>query len=218
MDIFEDSIRSVARVAESCGLAPYIRRAHLGDAAGFEPDGKYHILVMEVLQRALEKEPQVALTRVLAPHIAAGGFLIPEEVRVYAYIGNVDEHFPPKKAPRPADVPRHHLGDVFSLTKDSLGDVTFEEIVPGAERIRARTIEVGEFAVTDYMMMLGTDITLFGEYKIEEGESGLTEPFVLHNMGPFAAGDTVEIDYILDNFPIFEAKVRRPAGSGLISR
>lgn len=84
IDIHEASLTSARRLATELGVERSIRGAICGDAAAvrFAEPERPHVIVAEVLRRALKKEPQVAVTRALAPQLRVGGFFLPERIEV----------------------------------------------------------------------------------------------------------------------------------------
>ncbi len=86
LEINKESIKSLSRIIDALGLRDYVIDIIECDAAKYQGDtGKpIHILVTETMQSALKKEPQVAITKHLAPQLVAGGVLIPENITVTA--------------------------------------------------------------------------------------------------------------------------------------
>jgi hypothetical protein len=84
LDIHEASLADARRLASELGLERSVRATICGDAAAvrFPEADRPHLVVAEVLRRALKKEPQVAVTRALAPQLRAGGFFLPERIEV----------------------------------------------------------------------------------------------------------------------------------------
>ena len=84
IDLHEVSLDAAARLAEELGVAASIRARRAGDAAAmrFTATDRPHVIVCEVLRRALKQEPQVAVTRALAAQLRAGGFFLPERIDV----------------------------------------------------------------------------------------------------------------------------------------
>lgn len=84
LDIHPVSLADAQRLAAELGVEASLRGVICGDATAvrFTEGDRPHVVVAEVLRRALKKEPQVAVTRALAPQLRAGGFFLPERIEV----------------------------------------------------------------------------------------------------------------------------------------
>ena len=110
-----------------------------------------HILVIEAMQKALEKEPQVALTLNLARRLPDGGVLIPERIRLAACLADLGREFSLDPADHEGSVPTEHarrridLGTILDLTSGTdlsdLGPVAFTapECLGSCNRLLIRT-------------------------------------------------------------------------------
>src|SRR5690606_22092088 len=79
IDLHEASLASARRLASELGVEGSIRACRAEDATEvrFAEAEQPHVIACEVLRRALKKEPQVAVTRALAPQLRTGGFFLP---------------------------------------------------------------------------------------------------------------------------------------------
>src|SRR5690606_27285209 len=86
LDFHEVSLAGARRLAEDLGVTPSVRAWVAGDASEvrFAESERPHVIACEVLSRALKDEPQVAVTRHLAPQLREGGFFVPERIEIEA--------------------------------------------------------------------------------------------------------------------------------------
>jgi len=85
LDIHESSLARAKTLAAHFGVEQGIHEWICGDAAAFTPpDGHpgYHMIISEVMQQALQNEPQVAVTINLAQFLVEGGVFIPDRIQL----------------------------------------------------------------------------------------------------------------------------------------
>jgi hypothetical protein len=80
IDIDERSTESVHSLVDHFGFGDYVKAIIHADAAKYRHDAPVHVVVTETMQRALSREPFVAIVRNLAPQLAEGGLLVPGRV------------------------------------------------------------------------------------------------------------------------------------------
>ncbi|MCP3919601.1 MAG: hypothetical protein GY711_29040 [bacterium] len=142
-----------SRSWEQLGQAAYVDRYVLADATHYRPDGpRPHVVVLEMMQRALVKEPQVAATRNLVRWMRPGGLLVPQSIAVDAAVDAV------------IDAGRHVA---------RLIDLNVESAREPLEPVRV-TLPGGVHVVE-----LRTEIVVSDGIGLGRGDSGLTLPLVL---------------------------------------
>jgi hypothetical protein len=83
LDIHQTNLDSALRLAAQLGLSGSITALPAVDATAVRLETAPHIIVCELLQRGLSREPQVAATINLAPQLRPGGLFLPERVDVH---------------------------------------------------------------------------------------------------------------------------------------
>lgn len=80
LDIHQSSIDSVRRLVQHFGFGKcdFV----VADATTYRHPRPIDLAIVEAMQAALSKEPQVAIVRNLAPQLAEGGIMIPQRVTV----------------------------------------------------------------------------------------------------------------------------------------
>jgi hypothetical protein len=165
------------------------------DASSYRhTDGEIHLLIIEALQRALEKEPQVALVLNLAPQLSDGGLMVPERVSVEAWLGTL------VPVTHPIDQEEiitwegceQSLGTILELTRNS----------SMAALANAVLIEIPENS-SNQRLSLKTTIQVFGTSVLGERECGLTMPKELTELGELRAGTRIEFRYLMGPEPGF---------------
>jgi hypothetical protein len=215
LDAHPRSLESARRLVRALDLDAYVGHYIQADATSYvhEPDGPLHMVISETMQRALAKEPQVAIMLNLAPQLCAGGILIPENIAIDACLFDLEKEFAascsgeavPCSQTRDSRRTRIELGRVFEIGVDTarrlaamrsghpLPDAGFPTVV----------LDVPEGADKDLHVMLRTEITVFGAAVLREYESGLTNPAIAHELGRIGDGRRMEFRYVLGSNPGF---------------
>ena len=171
IDAHAESIDSVAAILERFGVRDRVRALVTADAALYHHPVAPHVIVAEVMQRALSVEPQVAVMRNLAPQLARGGIAVPRRVTVDLAFAD---------PARPSESLR--VGRIVNLTA-----ATARRPLP-ARQLAMPAVPPG------YCAMYATRIVAFGRHALEAFESGLTHPHFVWQLRP-AAGTRVTFRY-----------------------
>ena len=205
LDIHERSLKSVKRLIHGFGLGSHVRAIIQADATTYSHPAEtpLHIIIIESMQRALDKEPQAAITANLAPQLCHGGILVPQRVSVHACLYDPKKEFSlaPPEANSDASQTlnervRVELGSVLELTARNAGEFK------GSSALPVVTFEVQDSGQA-LGIMLVTTVTVFGSVVLNEYESGVTYPLILHELGHATAGSKIEFQYQIGSKPGF---------------
>lgn len=203
LDIHEQALDCLETVISELGLDPYVRDLIQADASDWRPsdDRKFHVIVAEVMQRALIKEPQVAVTLNLIKHLRTGGAFVPARVEVQpCLLDPSKEHaVADDQARDPSPMVRHRirLGAPFVLSADSARNY----IVTEEGSIRLPDVCLPPRIEANYELRILTRIVTFGDIVLDDYESGLTVPYdPLDEVNP-APGTRLELRYVLGDNP-----------------
>jgi hypothetical protein len=119
LDIHELSLNSARRVFEAFGRDEFIGDCLACDAATYRHPTAMHVVIAETMQRALQKEPQVAVILNLAPQLKEGGILVPEAITVRSALYDSRHEFGPIDSARI----RIDLGPLLELGADTARDL-----------------------------------------------------------------------------------------------
>lgn len=161
LDIHAASLADARRLAAGLGVARSLRACVCGDAAAvrFAEAERPHVIVAEVLRRALKKEPQVAVTRALAPQLRAGGFFLPERIEVA--LGSVRGTGEARRV--------ETFGEVCAVDARAEAPAT-----DAAGRLPVRVVAVP--AGTRGPLQLFTRLRVFGAHELRDCDCSLTMP------------------------------------------
>lgn len=194
VDAHPASLASARRLVAALGLEDRVDAWIEGDAGRVRAPGgaPFHLLVIEVMRAALECEPQVAVTRALAPALLPGGVLVPARIAVElaaAGAGRAGRDGPTGGA-------RVRLAALGRTGLDRpAGAVRLP--APGLPRRRALPV------------VLATRIEVFGGFGLRPGEAGITVDRPAAGLPAVRAGQRIRYRYREGADPGFEL---RPAG------
>lgn len=217
LDIHGRSLDAARRVFQAFGATAFVRDYTQCDAASYQHNAPHalHIAVVEAMQAALEREPQVAITINLAPQLCAGGIFIPERIVVSCRLRDAKNEFSSLPAEAAESSPgdstgdkgRHSLGSVLELTVGS--SLNPSAHFTGSEQRGATltpkvVLDVPDDLDGEFNLLLSTNITVFDSIVLSEGESGLTCPRVLYELGKIRGGTRIEFAYYPGDKPGFK--------------
>ena len=219
LDIHKRSFDAAQRVFQAFGLTTFVRDYIQCDAASYKHDAPHviHIILVEAMQAALEKEPQVAITMNLAPQLCSGGIFIPESIAVNCYLCDLTNEFTllPVEGDAANSLPtgsgrdavRVNLGRVLELTAGNCRNLLASggrSEHRGASLSPKVILDVPKDLDGEFNIMLSTTITVFDSIALGDYESGLTCPRVLHDLGKIRRGMRIELAYSLGDKPGFK--------------
>ncbi len=209
LDIHERSIESVKSIIQAFGLSSYVRALVKADATTYSHPTQrpLHIVIIESMQRALDKEPQAAITANLAPQLYHGGILVPEQVSVKACLYDPGREFSLAPAGMDSDASQR-INDRVRVELGSLLELTAKNAVEfeGSRALPAVTFEVQKLDQS-LGIVLVTTVRVFGSVVLGEYESGVTYPLILHDLGRVSDGLKIEFQYQTGKKPGFTCRL-----------
>ncbi|HEY0099549.1 MAG TPA: hypothetical protein VGB76_11420 [Pyrinomonadaceae bacterium] len=232
LDIHRRSLDAAQSVFQAFGATPFVRDYIRCDAASYKHDAPHviHIVVVEAMQAALEKEPQVAITINLAPQLCAGGIFIPERIVVSCHLCDPTNEFSSLHVEAKAgnslspgstrNKVRVDLGSVLELTAGS--SLNLSAPLDGSEHSGASlspkvVIDVPKDLDGEFNLMLSTTINVYDSIVLSEYESGLTCPRILYELGKIQGGMRIEFAYHPGDKPGFKYRSLSSCGGQSVS-
>ncbi|MCG6118650.1 MAG: hypothetical protein MEQ07_10740 [Aquimonas sp.] len=204
LDVHATALARAQALCSVAGVRDRLRPSLCADAARVQlPQAlRPRLLIVEVMQRALEKEPQVAVLANLLPQCAAGALVVPQRIRVSAELADTAREFDPAR--HRLRVP---LGELMELSAASLATLGTQL---GAGRIACPSLRVPIDAPEGLDLILRTRIEASPEDVLDDYDSGLTYPAVLKNLGRIRPGELFHCHYRLGPRPGFELQRAGP--------
>lgn len=181
LDIHEQAIDSVRTLTRHFGFTNC--ELAVGDATRYEAEAA-DVVIVEAMQAALSKEPQVAIVQHLS---RCGATMIPQNVTVEVVL--IDGAAETQRAMGRQLPPgtRIALGTVVDLRSNA-----FELSV------QVPDVPAGRFSIAYF-----TRVEVFGEHKLDEYQSGLTYPKMIWELKP-RAGERLVFRYRAGDDPGIE--------------
>lgn len=195
IDAHPYSVDSVRRLIDAFEASAWCSALHSCDAMDYvhpvsEP---LHMVIIETMQRLLAKEPQVALTEVLAPQLIEGGILLPERVLLSACLADQSRELslpdPGEAAAKTTEVSTRCRFDLGALIELTAGGLRYRG---EAETI---TLIIPDEVLEMPDLLLRTTVEVFAGHRLDDYDSGLTYPTLIAQLGRLRPGDRVEITF-----------------------
>ena len=179
LDVNLRSLECARGLFEIFGLPDFVREYACADATTYvwPRELPLHVMLTETMQRALEKEPQAAISLNLAQQLSDGGILVPERIAVDLCLYDPAREFPVANPDGTYEDTRLRLslGTLLELTAESARKLAREGDYPVA------ALDVPADA-RHLPAMLRTTIVVFGDHVLGEYASGITAPLHLRDL------------------------------------
>jgi predicted RNA methylase len=193
MDINQESLDAVKLLYQHLQAEHYIASYLCEDAATYQLDFPVHLIVCECMQKALAKEPQVAVMQNMIPQLHEHGIFIPQEIIVSAQLVNGEREVQ-ARLDSSINPGRIDLGSIYTIS---------ESHYSGQAPI---TISIPEQTGVNDELYLFTSVKVFEEEHLEADNCSLTVPFSVGSIADLH-GRQMEFKYVINQEPGFRWKV-----------
>lgn len=198
VDIHNRSLESAKRIFQVLGVEDYIKDYIQADAVLYLHTHPLHLIISETMQKALWKEPQVAITLNLAPQLRQGGIFIPEKITVDAcfYDPRKEILLVPAEASTSFDSfenkrIRINIGQILELSARSTVQAGDKTSLPPVR------LNIPQSISEHLGLMLSTKVEVFESIVLEEYDSGITYPHALKDFRLTDCKNQIQFTYLL---------------------
>ncbi len=201
LDLHRESIESVKSLVKELEFSEYISNYEVIDAGLKQISGAElpDIIILELMNACLAKEPQVAITRHLLQQ-APDAIIIPQSITIDAELVNIEQEFKFKTSEQKGNsLPRERisLGKVFELSRETVNLWKNEQ----TDRLTASLIKIPHPLGSKFQPLLFTQIQAYGNHFLQEHQSGLTSPITFPHYESIKGGETLQFHYQLGKSP-----------------
>ncbi|QIE58282.1 hypothetical protein G5B37_01470 [Rasiella rasia] len=198
------SVESLKRVITKMDAESYVHSIHNCDASIFKlpKNTEADILVVECLQHALAREPQVAICYNLLPQLNKDTILIPQEISLHIAAIDISgmNNSLLTNSNTPATDFMEKSDPVFTLNKDAILQDAHTFFKPGFS-FAEHVVNFSEEQLKEKTALaILTDIHVYDSEKIKFRESGLTTSSMISN-AVTGGKKTITTRYILSDDP-----------------
>ena len=201
LDVHKRSIESVKKMALQLGVQDHISAFTVTDAATYQVDPTQppDVVLMEIMQVCLQKEPQVEVSRHIMAQVPQA-ILVPENISIELVLIDANKEFAlitNDKGEIFYDRKRKSIGTVFELNCDIIQSWSSVQ----ANVLPAATIQFPQALSECREPKLFTTVQVFGEHCLREYDSGLTCPQTVLTTETIEPGCLLHFEYLLGKEP-----------------
>lgn len=213
LDVHQSSLDSVRSLCNHFGLSDHCLRLVRANACSYQHSQELDLVIAETMQKALEQEPQFAVTANLAPQLRSGGLFLPQKIQVNLSLAVPDKHQDEARQLQAIGQQALSRGDsaplatVCTLTPEHAAAQLQSAIHNASSKmpeLEATTVLIPALdALAGLEPILATNIQVFGRHRLGSHESQITLPSVCHELLPLRAGQRYKVCYQLGKYPKF---------------
>lgn len=194
LDIHQESLNAIKKVLAYFELLDFNITFHCLDACDFKPNKQYDLIISEVMQKALEQEPQFMVTYHLTPLLSKKGIFIPEAIDVSLQLCEFDQ----KSLISNNTIQKWPL---ISLTTNNVIQLYGQRFKHNGEsHIPLQNIDCLQWS-GKIKPVLFTHIKIYKHIQLIENDSDLTKPVQFFAIENIEQSSNVTITYQLGNYP-----------------
>lgn len=204
IEINTDAYRAANHLLYQLGKEDYFKSFHLADAITYTTDNKYDIIISETMDKALCREPQLAIFNNLVSYLSPTGYLIPECIKVDLVASSIYLE---------KDVPYYVFDDVetrilnmqhrqFIDTIVCADKVFFENnmLIPN-QQLFLKSIETQHVNDNLNELIFLTEVKIFGNVILLEDDSTLTKKYICYSFAENEKGKEFDLFYLNNESP-----------------
>jgi hypothetical protein len=214
LDFHQSSLDSVRLLLSQFELCPHDVQTIKADACSYKHSQKLHLVIAETMQKALEQEPQFAVTANLAPQLWPAGVFIPQRIDVTMCLADLEyekDRFDRSQNKKRTELEKSARCHLLETVCTLLPEHAFGQLQEAHVRSSGVSLELAHTIVviprmadiSQFEAVLLTRICVFGQYWLNDYESQITLPLKCYELPPLVGGERYRVSYQLGRYPKF---------------
>lgn len=211
LEINETSYNYSKKLISNLGKTDYFEANLHQDALTFETDQKFDIIISETMDKALTREPQIAIFSHLVKFLKSDGNLIPQNIKIHLVASSIKLEknvnfycFTDKQARVLNNRHRQFIKTILEANRQFYEAAKLVE----SESLFLATISTSQVKPELNELLLLTEVQLNGDLVLKEDDSWLTKKYICHSFSHATRGKDFNIYYENNESPIITFKVK----------
>ncbi len=213
LEVNTSSIESLKNIIKGFGVQDYVAAIYNSDASNFiiPKEFEVDILLVECMQHALMREPQVEIIYNLLPQIKKEVILIPEEISLHLALVDIDKKNKYQSIEDNKSKKDYYENSeaVFTLNKAEVLQNNLNFKKEGFQFPEKETYFSKEQLNNHDFIAITTEITIFKNISLNIDESGLTVPLFLADLNNDQTVIGAKTQYIVGPEPGLDSQLVR---------
>ena len=204
IEINSDAHRAATHLINQLGKDKYFKSFLLADAITYSTDKKYDIIISETMDKALCREPQLAIFNNLVNYLSPNGYLIPEYIKVDLVASSIYLE---------KDVPYYVFDDNETRVSNERHRQFIDTIVCADraffenhkftpnQNIFLKSIETSHIKENLNELIFITEVKVFDDVVLLEDDSTLTKKYICYSFAENERGKAFDLFYLNNESP-----------------
>jgi predicted RNA methylase len=211
LEINETSYNYSKKLILNFGKTDYFEANLYQNALTFDTNQKFDIIISETMDKALTREPQIAIFSNLVKLLKPDGNLIPQSIKIHLVASsiklekNVDFYCCTDKKTR--ELNNEHRQFIKTIMEANRQFYETAKLIE-SESLYLTTISTSQIKTELNELLLLTEVQLNEDLILKEDDSWLTKKYICHSFSNATRGKDFNIYYINNESPIISLKVK----------
>ncbi|SEB84213.1 Predicted RNA methylase [Tenacibaculum sp. MAR_2009_124] len=201
IEVNKETSLYLKKIISSLGFDNYVQEFIQADASTykFNKNQQSDIVISETMQRALEKEQQVAVMMNILSQMKKDTIMIPQSIKLHAALITSFDNSQKEKQPYQI------IDTVFDLNKKLITTYSKDFSNNNEYKFPLQTVTIDPNEIYHYKnFAILTEIQIFDNIILNYNESGLTIPFIHNDISELTKNQRIKTYYHVNNHPSLE--------------
>jgi len=217
IDIHPESLKSVRTLLDHFELNHANITLHLADACEFESEQSFDVIIAETMQKALEQEPQVNVTKNLAKYLSPTGIFIPQTIELQLWLAHWElerQEIEKQSSPiQPTPLIQIDIDQFDRIPITKKWALSINNLINWKcqqdKSSQNTLISFSDFQTPafneqeSFDILLSTEIQVYGSIWLREYDCELTLPYKFYEISPAVSNGRYQLSYELGQYPHF---------------